>query len=398
MTNTTSIPLPSLNNRICSVDIMRGLTILVMAFVNDLADFFPVKGVPQWLRHMASGVDSLTFVDMIIPFFIFVMGISIPLALGRRLERNESTVKVLGHVLLRSISLIMIGLMDVNRNGYDTMGWPKGLWKFLAWSFIFIVWLEFPLTSRRKIFIHRIARIAGLAGLIWLAVVFRDSNGTFRTSWWGTLGKVGWTYLFASLIFLIVRNNRVSIIGVFVLIHCAFIGMKNGILHENWLVGFLGMSTIGTYLACAVAGLSIGTLLIGESSYKENIRWALGLAFFTGTASIFLRPIGGLHLPSTSWSLFSTSCAVVIWVLLYWCIDIRGWSTGLGHIRTIGKNSLLFYQLTRYWVWLYWLTGLTFYDTLAENTAIGIIRAIVYTLFISVITVFVAKKRVRLRV
>ena len=39
MSDTISAPLKPLNNRVDSVDIMRGLTILVMAFVNDLARF-----------------------------------------------------------------------------------------------------------------------------------------------------------------------------------------------------------------------------------------------------------------------------------------------------------------------------------------------------------------------
>ena len=398
MTDTPSLQNESLNNRIDSVDIMRGLTILLMAFVNDLADFHPVKGVPEWLKHMPSGVDGLTIVDMIIPVFIFIVGISIPLALGKRLDRDGSLFKTTGHVLIRSASLIIMGLMDVNRNGYDTMGWPQGFWKFLAWTFIFMVWLDFPFKADRKVLMHRMVRIAGLAGLVWLAVVFRNSNGVFHTGWWGTLGRVGWAYLFASLAWLILRNNRGAIIGLFALVHALYLGMMNGLLQGNWLVGFLNKPVIGTVTACAIAGLTIGTHLSEGSGYKATIRWALGLALCTGIASFFLRPLGGLHLPSTSWSLFSTSSAALIWTLLYWSIDIRGWKRGLGHIRAIGQNALLLYQFSRYWIWLYWLTGLTFYDTLAGNTYTGIARALVYVLFLGTITVLLSKKKIRLRV
>src|SRR5512137_2183723 len=100
----------SLTGRIDSVDVMRGLTILAMAFVNDLADFAPVKDVPQWLKHMKAGVNGFTFVDM------FILGMSIPLARGKRLAREgRSPVRVLGHVLTRGVSLIIIGLFDANR-------------------------------------------------------------------------------------------------------------------------------------------------------------------------------------------------------------------------------------------------------------------------------------------
>lgn len=167
-------------------------------------------------------------------------------------------------------------------------GWPEVCWYdnpflhlyhgyFYAWTFIFVVWLDFPIKSRRKIFIHRIVQFAGLMALVWLAVVLRDSSGMFRTSWWGTLGKVGWTYLFASLTFLIVRNNRAAIIGIFVLIYCAYLGIMNGLFRDNRLVEFLGTSTIGSYLPCAIAGLTIGTLLIEEVGYMKIVRWVLGL-------------------------------------------------------------------------------------------------------------------------
>ena len=167
----------SLTRRIDSVDVMRGLTILAMAFVNDLADFAPVKDVPQWLKHMKAGLNGFTFVDMIIPIFMFILGMSIPLALGKRLAREGgSPVRVLGHVLMRGVSLIIIGLFDANRGAGlgrpygDMLDWPHGLWKFLAWTFVFIVWLDLPLKSARAKKAHGLIRIAGLAGLIGLAV------------------------------------------------------------------------------------------------------------------------------------------------------------------------------------------------------------------------------------
>ena len=394
------------NSRVNSIDIMRGFTILLMAFVNDLRDFVPVKDVPQWLRHMEVGIDGFTFVDLIVPVFMFLLGVSVPLALGKRLSHNDSTLRIVGHVLIRSGSLIVMGLMDVNRwegklgTSYGMMlDWPLGLWKFLAWTLIFVVWLDFPKESRWAVNAHRVARVVGLAGLIWLAFVFRTSTGgRFTTSWWGTLGELGWAYLLASGTWLMFRNNRMGIIGVFVLLHSAYIGMESGFAEGNRLVDWIGPSILGATSANAIAGLYLGALLSDDSRYAERIRRALGLALFTGIAAILLRPVGGLHSPSTSWSLSATTIALVIWAPLYWCTDVRGWTTGLGPFRTIGSNSLLLYQLSRYWIFVYWLTGLTFYDTLAESTALGITRAFVYTLILGAMTVIATRNRVLLRV
>lgn len=395
------------NSRVDSIDIMRGFTILLMAFVNDLRDFVPVKDVPQWLRHMEAGIDGFTFVDLIMPVFIFLLGVSVPLALGKRLSQHQSTLRIVGHVLVRAGSLIVMGLMDVNRwegrrlgTSYGMMlDWPLGLWRFLAWTFIFVVWLDFPKKSRWAVNVHRIARVMALAGLVWLALVFRTSTGgRFSTGWWATLGQLGWAYLFASATWLVFRNNRIGIIGVFVLFHAAFIGMKNGLAEGNWLVEWIGPSLLGATSANAIAGLYLGSLLSDGSGHVERIRRALGLALFTGIAAILLRPLGGLHSPSTSWSLAATTAALVLWAPLYWCADVRGWTTGLGPFRIIGTNSLLLYQLSRYWIFVYWLSGLTFYHTLAESTALGITRAFIYTLFLGAITVVATRNRVLLRV
>ncbi len=205
-------------------------------------------------------------------------------------------------------------------------------------------------------------------------------------------------YLFASITWLIFRNNRLGIIGVFALFHCMFIAIKGGLFEGVWLINWIGTSALGTVSANAIAGLIIGTLLIEESGHRDKIHRALVFSLFTFLAAYLLQPIGGLHSPSTSWSLYSTSCAFALWALLYWSIDIKGWKKGLDPIRTIGQNCLFLYQMSRYWIFIYWLAGLSFYETLGQNTALGIVRAILYITFLGAITVMATKKRIMLRV
>ena len=71
--------------RLASIDIFRGLTMVVMIFVNDLAD---VRGLPWWNYHMKADIDAMTYVDMVFPFFLFIVGLSIPLAIRQRLKKN----------------------------------------------------------------------------------------------------------------------------------------------------------------------------------------------------------------------------------------------------------------------------------------------------------------------
>lgn len=49
------------HNRIYSIDIMRGLTLLLMLFVNDLNMNF----APAWLGHMEADFDGMGLADWV---------------------------------------------------------------------------------------------------------------------------------------------------------------------------------------------------------------------------------------------------------------------------------------------------------------------------------------------
>ena len=63
---------------------MRGLTLLLMLFVNDLY----VKGVPAWLTHKAADYDGMGLADWVFPGFLFMVGMAIPFAIQNRLKKG----------------------------------------------------------------------------------------------------------------------------------------------------------------------------------------------------------------------------------------------------------------------------------------------------------------------
>ena len=65
------------NQRILSIDAFRGITIFVMIFVNELAG---IRDIPQWMKHMPADADAMSFVDVVFPAFLFIVGMSIPFA------------------------------------------------------------------------------------------------------------------------------------------------------------------------------------------------------------------------------------------------------------------------------------------------------------------------------
>src|SRR5512133_2146273 len=97
-------------NRILSIDIMRGLTLFLMLFVNDLYE----KGVPGWMVHTKADVDGMGLADWVFPGFLFMVGISIPYAISSRMQKGENKLRVFFHILLRTASLLLIGVFMLN--------------------------------------------------------------------------------------------------------------------------------------------------------------------------------------------------------------------------------------------------------------------------------------------
>ena len=86
---------------------------LWMLFVNDIP---ALQGVPHWLFHAEATEDMLGFSDLVFPAFLFCVGMSIPFAIDSRLKRGASMGATIGHVLLRSLALIVMGLFLLNRH------------------------------------------------------------------------------------------------------------------------------------------------------------------------------------------------------------------------------------------------------------------------------------------
>src|ERR1700758_1199966 len=101
MSTASSVPIaaPAASTsapRVVSIDIFRGLTIAVMIFVNELAE---VRGLPWWTYHAHGNQDVMTYVDMVFSFFLFIVGMSMPLSVEQRSRRDGSAGRLWVHVI-----------------------------------------------------------------------------------------------------------------------------------------------------------------------------------------------------------------------------------------------------------------------------------------------------------
>eukprot|EP01112_Ceratiomyxa_fruticulosa_P022714 TRINITY_DN8418_c0_g1_i3.p1 TRINITY_DN8418_c0_g1~~TRINITY_DN8418_c0_g1_i3.p1 ORF type:complete len:606 (-),score=90.74 TRINITY_DN8418_c0_g1_i3:38-1855(-) len=104
-------------NRISSLDAFRGLCILVMIFVN-------YGGGGYWFFNH-SVWDGLTVADLVFPWFIFIMGIAMPMSFSSLEKRRVPVSAIMKKVIQRSIILFGLGLFLNN-------GSSIGTWRILG--------------------------------------------------------------------------------------------------------------------------------------------------------------------------------------------------------------------------------------------------------------------------
>jgi len=93
-------------NRILSLDIFRGLTIMAMIIVNTPGSWsylYPVLSHSAW--------DGCTPTDLVFPFFIFAMGFAAVLSIKKRLQKGTSKNKLVLQLIRRSAILFLLGLI-----------------------------------------------------------------------------------------------------------------------------------------------------------------------------------------------------------------------------------------------------------------------------------------------
>ncbi len=114
---TSGVTRPA-SERIVSLDALRGFDMFWIigadALVNALHQLKSLSDVPaiqfaaRHLEHVEW--EGMVFYDLIFPLFVFMSGVSIPLALGKRLQRGDSLAKVHGHVFRRALVLYLLGV------------------------------------------------------------------------------------------------------------------------------------------------------------------------------------------------------------------------------------------------------------------------------------------------
>ena len=397
--NALILSLP--RRRILSIDAFRGLTILVMVFVNQLAG---VSGVPAWAEHAKADADTMTFVDVVFPAFLFIVGMSIPFALAQRQARGDDGAALQRHVLGRSLGLIVLGLFMVNaEDGFNPAAMPfnVGWWSLGLYLCTYLIWGVYGSAAAGG---RNGWRAVGAIGLLVLSCAYRggpDGKAWMTHQWWGILGLIGWSYLISASAYLACRA-RLSVLLVATAACVAFYALCHAFpatAYPNWAdladCGGLVCETSLTLL-----GVVTSVVFFARPDERAPLRrfgQAAALAVGCVVAGALLRPaytISKIY-ASPTWCLYSAAICIVLFAALYALVDLRGHARWVRLLAPVAAHPLVAYLIPFVVVGIEDALHIGFPEALDHGIA-GVGFCVVFVLFVLGATAVVTR-RVRLQ-
>ena len=276
------------NVRLLSLDVLRGLTIILMIIVNDPGSWDHVYSP---LLH--ADWNGLTPTDYIFPTFIFIVGVSIVLSMTKQIEKGLTREQLVKKVLFRSLKIYLLGLF---------------LWLWPSFDF-----------------------------------------GQIR--WVGVLPRISLVFMICALLFLYTKRNTQLIISSVILLSYWLvmkylpvpgIGMPDlSVPEKNWanyldlnfLPGYLwrktwdpeGILSSFPALVTGLIGMMAGFILVSKAQLKDKL-----LKLFIMAASLlilgdifqYLMPINK-NIWSSSFVLITGGISCLLLALFTYIIDIK---------------------------------------------------------------------------
>jgi predicted acyltransferase len=358
--------------RLVSLDAFRGITIAGMILVNNPGNWgaiYKPLGHAKW--------NGWTPTDLIFPFFLFIVGVAIVYAFGRRMESGASKRDLYSKIFKRTIYLFGIGL-------YMAAFRKIPSWSLYSFGVPFLVvvliyWI-LQLTGKNKVsqtpllkwlkwimlFLAWALAISGLQGL---------NLATLRIP--GVLQRIAVTYCVASLIFLHSDIKWQAYIASGLLVAYWLVmklipvpGYGAGLLEPTGnLAWYIDSHLLSghTWSGAPAPGFdpegilstipAIVTVLFGIltghwlKTQKNDYEKTSGL-FVSGLSALVLGIILNIWFPinknlwSPSYTIFTTGMALLFLGVCYYLIDIKGYQKWSKPFVIFGSNAIAVYTLS----------------------------------------------------
>ena len=296
-------------NRLISLDAMRGFTIAAMILVNFPGNWDHVYGP---LRH--SEWNGLTLTDLIAPFFLFIVGVSIAIAYTKRLQKGTPKGDMYKKIIVRSFKIFAVG-----------------------------------------IFLN----------------LLPDFNFA-EIRWTGTLPRIAIVFLVCALIFLNTKWKTQAFIGGFILVAYWLVMtlvptpgydkvmLERGINLANWfdsqyMPGRMWQGTwdpegiLSTFpsIVSGITGMLAGVLMLSDRTRENKVIWLMVIGFFMTIIGYFW----GLNFPvneniwTSSFVFVTSGFAFMTLGVCYFLVDMEGHRYGTKPGIIFGANAITVYVL-----------------------------------------------------
>jgi len=397
---TAAAPLKDAPKRLLSIDAFRALNMLCMIFINDLSG---VKGIPSWMDHAKRMEDSMGFADTIFPAFLFIVGLSIPLAISRQWLKGASSGSIAFHILSRSFALLVMGFYHVNMESYSSAAvLPQAVWEILITLAFFLIWIDYPNTMDK---VKRYLLIGGgWAILIVMAILYKgsdrhgDSLHWMRPEWWGILGIIGWSYLVCAFTYFLVKGNFAGMIIAFI-VFMGFNMIDHGFHLKINVLGIYDGSSISLVLAGVL--ISLWYARMSSKGYKTRLLiWLLLAGCAAIAAGLLIRPYteGISKIRATpAWVLICSGISILVFEIMVYLVDFKDKKTWFSLIWPAGTATLTCYLIPYLQVGFYDLFHFRYPHFLDYGIG-GFLRSWAVAFIVVIIGGFLEKKKIKLKV
>ena len=347
--------------RYLSLDILRGLTVAFMIIVNNPGSWdcmYPILSHASW--------DGCTPCDLVFPFFLFCVGVSMVFAFAKY---PGLTVDALKKVLRRGVLLYLVGLFLNAFPLYPTNPNPElNFWQN---------WVYWAQHLRLMGVLPRIALcyVLGSVLVLWL----RTPKKLMVTVGVLSALHVGLLLLFAG------PEGAFTLEGNFARkLDLAILG-NNHIYHGYGLPfepeGFLGTLT-GT--ATVLLGFLVGSTVRKTTPLEASPKvFSLSAALLLG--GLILSLVVPLNKPlwSASYVFYTAGWASFVFALLIYLVDVKGYEKPFLPFRALGMNALALFVLSGIlyriiWFFIPWDPAATFGQTEFASLCYAVIYLIVH--------------------
>jgi predicted acyltransferase len=363
---------------------------------------------PSWLGHMDADFDGMGLADWVFPGFLFIVGMAIPFAFSKRFSRGDSMYDISRHIVTRSLSLIIIGVLMLNtgRVNPDLTGFSKNLWALLMYVAVFLFWNDYP-DKENKIFTITGLKLAGIGILLLLVFKFRsgepENNGSLITGWWGILGIIGWGYLVSAFTYVLCRDSifKTAVITIFFLVMNMLSGW-NLLDYLNPVKPYFGVIIDGNVPFIVLTGLLAGLIIkqLPSTEYKTVIPVFIGLGIFCIISGFVLRNwfIISKIKATPSWGMICNGISFLLFILIYWIVDVKNKKAWATFLKPAAENSLTTYLAPDILYYLIWMSGLPvlIYKQSSEPLIV-VAGSIIWALLMAGLTALLARINIRLK-